>query len=385
MSLTYSANFINVESQYMSDAKAELGYAYSAFGLSNAARRMFECALQYNSNNLNACFGLAHTLLSVANHENRSRRNRNLKKANNLLKFVLKDDADYVAARALLLLTNAEMKRFSSAQLKLKLTTLLNGKMVGLISALVFRDLALIQMAREEYTGEMGALHLLDMSLKQAPSSDAYFLLGRSHYLSWYKENKSITGQSATKGGSVEKGPVSETDMLIHVKAQYEEAVTMSYSCRLDIILALGLICSRLADVERATQLLKQAVNSEDISVQECGFRHLALLESQDSLLKEVYLRESLRRLHLVKMSKGERREFWDFVYRHAEYILQERGASLAFPWITALVENQFSRADTLVDLYNKENLNNPMTGLSGEISLDKKTNSRKTSKSKLM
>ena len=370
MSLTSSADSITSEGEYMSESKAELGYSYIVLGLSNAATRMFESALQYDERNVNACYGLAQALFSLS-QSGRSVKS-NLKSAQKLLRVALKEEPSYLPAQLLQLRIKALVKGLTDSQVEFNFSEILEkGK--DLISAQVYRDLAMIQMGRMEYSGKFGALNLLNLSLKEGPTSQSYFLLGKAHYGNWYKEKAAecVTGNS-------------KVEILGIVKSCYVEAVARSYNSRSDMIIQLAIIQEELGEIEAASQLFKLALVSEDVSVQECGYRRLALLEKEVEY-KETYLREAIRRSHLVTLREEERKGFWDVVLKHAEQVIQERGSTHAFPWITALVEEEHPKADTLVDLYNKEHHNNPMKSVRGETPVHTRGASRKQSKPKMV
>ncbi|KAL5261601.1 hypothetical protein ACHWQZ_G007333 [Mnemiopsis leidyi] len=426
INLTSSADFLQItkESVYMSEAKTNLGYAYHVFGLNNAAKRMYESALKYNSSNLNANFGLAATLLTISYHENRSRRDFFLKVASNLMNIVLMTEPGFLPATIVILKIRAENKSFTSVQLDSQIALILRQNK-NLLNAKIYRDLASIRMERKEFDDELGAIDLLQQSLELAPTAEAFHLLGKAHYLRWYKAQKkkrkyvkrSLTLAIKTAGMDLTKLPdlseenenaqslaeiaesavsgpgvlttntMGETEMLMLVRSQFENAAKKCYNSNLETLLELGIVCGKLEEYQRARELLKRAITSEDISIQERGYRYLALFDQKaDPQVTERYFQEVISRQHCVNLTDTERDEFWEKVFAHAEELLAEKGHQRAYPWIKDLVDAGFHRADLLVELHNRSAAH-PMMGLNGEVPQGniKKINSRKQSKSRMM
>ena len=187
--------------------------------------------------------------------------------------------------------------------------------------------------------------------------------------------------------GILTTNTMGETEMLQFVRTHFENAAKKCYNSNLETLLELGIVCGKLEVHHRARELLRRAITSEDTSIQERGYRYLAIFDQRTDLrLTETYLREGISRQHFVKLTDSEREEFWEKVFAHAEGVLVEKGHQKAFPWIRDLVDAGYHRADLLVELYNKETTN-PMSGLNGEIPAGngKKMNSRKQSKSRMM
>ena len=428
INLTSSADFLQItkESVYMSEAKTNLGYAYHVFGLNNAAKRMYESALKYNSSNLNANFGLAATLLTISYHENRSRRDFFLKVASNLMSIVLMTEPGFLPATIMILKIRAENRSFTTAQLDSQIALILKQNK-NLLNAKIYRDLASIKMERKEFENEFGAIDLLQQSLELAPTAEAFHLLGKAHYLKWYKAQKkkrkyvkrSLTLAIKTAGMDMSKLPdlteeaetentqsfaevaesavsgpgvlttntMGETEMLMFVRSQFENATKKCYNSNLETLLELGIVCGKLEEHQRARELLRRAITSEDISIQERGYRYLALFDQKaDVEVTERYFREVISRQHCVKLTDSEKDEFWEKVFSHAEELLVEKGHQKAFPWIKDLVDAGFHRANLLVELHNRDAAH-PMVGLNGEVPQGnvKKINSRKQSKSRMM
>lgn len=412
----------------MSEAKTNLGYAYHVFGLNNAAKRMYESALKYNNTNLNANLGLAATLLAISSHENRSRRDFYLNVASNLISIVFNNEPGFLPATIMLLRIKAENKAFTIDQLNANITTILKENEPAL-NARSYRDLARIKMERNDFDGDLGAISLLQQSIEMQPTSEAYHQLGKAHYLRWYKNKmqkktyvrrsltlaiksagltmdklpdlveEAETGQvaaqepvvpehSALGSGILTTNVMAETEMLHLVRGHFENAAKKCYNSNLETLLELGIVTGKLEEYPRARELLKRAVHSEDTSIQERGFRHLAIFDQRTDLrITEIYLKEAINRQHFVKLTDSERDEFWEKVFAHAEGLFElDKGYQKAFPWIRDLVEAKFHRADILVELYNKETPH-PMSGLNGEVpdpKNGKKMNSRKQSKSRM-
>eukprot|EP00116_Pleurobrachia_bachei_P003411 sb/3463673/ len=406
----YAFRSVTKESQYMSDAKTDLGYAYSVFGLTNAAKRMYESALTYSNEAVNANLGMAECLLTISYHENRSKRDFYLKSALSYLAIVqIHEPTAFLPACILGLRVRAENKAMSLNQIDHKVEQILK-EYHHLLDAKVYRDLASVKLNRRDFDGELGAINLLEKSVEALPTSQAYHMLGKAQFLKWYKDRRKKRGRrrvvakevtlNDVKEGDEEEGEgegdssptekkledMDEGEMFQLILSYYESAAKKCYNSNLEILLDLGVVCGRLGQFNRATQLIKQAVlNSEDISIQERGYRYLAIFELKDAKQAEEYLRECLSRQHFVKLSEIEKHEFWERVYGHAEELLIEKGpAANTQYWIKLLVENLFPRADHIVELYNKES-HTPLRGLNGEIPVSKKTASRKHSRSRMI
>ena len=430
INLTSSADFLQItkESIYMSEAKTNLGYAYHVFGLNNAAKRMYESALKYNNTNLNANFGLAATLLAISYHENRSRKDFYLKVAANLINIVLLSEPGFLPATIMLLTIKAENKAYTEELLNSQITSLLKEHESSL-NAKIYRDLAKIKIARNDYENDLGAISLLEQSLEMSPTSEAYHLLGKAQYLKWYKDSKkrktfvkrsltlaiksagmdlnklpdltedmetdkikdlpSAVGLATVGPGVLTTNNMGETEMLEFVRSHFENAAKKCYNSNLETLLELGIVCGKLEDFPKAKELLKRAITSEDTSIQERGYRYLAIFDPKtDVRVTETYFSECISRQHFVKLTDNEKEEFWQRVYSHAEGVLAEKGHQKAFPWIRDMVEADYHKANILVELYNKQSPQ-PMIGLNGELpeGVGKKMSSvqaRKQSKSRM-
>ena len=189
--LTSSSDFMRVtkESLYMSEAKTDLGYAYSTFGLNNASKRMFESALKYNSFNFNASFGLAKVLTAIAQHEGRSRREFYLRAASDIVQNILANESKFVLAKLLSVRLSAERKVFSVDKIDKCLTDIMTEHPQS-IDAKILRDMAYIKLSRFAFDGELGSIELLQKSLDKHQTAEAFHLLGRSHQMKWHRESK---------------------------------------------------------------------------------------------------------------------------------------------------------------------------------------------------
>jgi tetratricopeptide (TPR) repeat protein len=371
---------------------------------------------------------LAATLLAISSHENRSRRDFYLNVASNLISIVFNNEPGFLPATIMLLRVKAENKAFTVEQLNANIATILKEN-VSSLNAKSYRDLARIKMERNDFDNDLGAISLLQQSLEMTPTAEAYHLLGKAHYLKWYKDKSqkkryvkrsltlaiksagmnmdklpdlveeteteraeepetAITEQAGLGSGILTANTMGETEMLQLVREYFESAAKRCYNSNLETLLELGIVCGKLEEFPRSRDLLKRAVTSEDSSIQERGYRHLAIFDQRTDLrVTETYLREAIARQHFVKLTDSEKEEFWEKVFAHAEGLLElDKGHHKAFPWIRDLVDARYHRADILVELHNKESTN-PISGLNGEVPASnnvKKINSRKQSKSRM-
>ena len=406
ISLTSSSSFIHItkESYHMSNAKTDLAIAYSIFSLNNAAKRMFESALQYNSDNLHACYGLSRIFHLLARHENRTRKEVYVKTSQDLLKKVLLQEPSFLPSLSLSVEILAGLKSTTTTQIDTQISGIL--KNFG-EDAKALRDFGAIKIERREFDGPLGAIPLIQRSLGVKITSLGMFMLGKAIQMQWHADfskrrrkkrvvfNKEVTGGSLEdvkeecigEGNGVDENsnkstsPLTEEMMLRKVQGYYATAVKKSYQCDVGLVLELGIISGRLNETRKATDLLLMASKSEITSIQEKAFRHLAIF-CRDYESVSRYLKEVLVRQVLVKLSESEKRELYEKMWYHAEETLAEHGYRRAFEWIKYLVDNGYHRVDELVELYNRE-APEPIRGVCGEVILMKRAY-RKHSRSRM-